>query len=235
MGIRVRQVEVRLAVLTVVMLAVVVLTALAASRAQASEQDARRDMPDLALVVAGNSGRTVALHSGGGDFVRLWRLLAPMYTGTERVPTAWEAGRFPKVRATVVWGLTGVGGWPQTSRPPGGDVAIERQDQVFLAADGTPWVRSDPSPGVEDDDIRWHRAPRSVFDELAQRGELFGSASGSGTAGEQGLTDGAGWALSGLAMGLVIGAGGTLLIRRAAARHKTAGPPREPRQELIDL
>ncbi|MEW1826376.1 hypothetical protein [Streptomyces sp. NPDC088196] len=37
------------------------------------------------------------------------------------------------------------------------------------------------------------------------------------------------------AAGVAVGVGGTLLIRRAAARRE-AGPPREkPRQELIDL
>ncbi|MGW4757132.1 hypothetical protein [Streptomyces chartreusis] len=66
----------------------------------------------------------------------------------------------------MLWGLTGVGGWPQTNRAPGGDVAMERQDQLFVAGDGTPWVRSDLAPDVEDDDIRWHRAPRSVFERL---------------------------------------------------------------------
>ncbi|MGW4757131.1 hypothetical protein [Streptomyces chartreusis] len=47
--------------------------------------------------------------------------------------------------------------------------------------------------------------------------------------------DDTGWALAGLAVGFAAGVGGTLLIRRAAARPE-AGPPRqEPRQELIDL
>ncbi|MFF4348104.1 hypothetical protein [Streptomyces sp. NPDC001530] len=196
---------------------------------------ARADTPDLALVVAGDTGRTTTLRSGEQDFVRLWRLLSPKYTGTETVPEAWVAGRFPKVRATVIWGLTGVGGWPQTNSAPGGDVAIERQDQVFLAADGTPWVRSDPSPDVEDDDIRWHRAPLSVFEQLEEQGRLFGSGSASVAVSKPDAARRAGWAIPGLAAGLALGAGGALLIRRAAARREAAGPPREPRQELIDL
>lgn len=192
-----------------------------------------QDVPDIAWVVAGGTGRTTALRSGDRDFARLWQLLAPLYTGTERVPEAWTEGRFPGVRATVVWGLTGVGGWPQTHRAPGSDVAVERQDQVFLAADGTPWVRSDPSPEVDDDDIRWHRAPRTVFERLA-RGDLFGSPD-ERAAARPGLADRARWAVPGLAAGLALGAGGTLLMRRAAAWREGAGPPREPRQELIDL
>ncbi|WP_369252545.1 hypothetical protein [Streptomyces sp. R41] len=216
----------------------VALAALGARGAHASTGTTpyvKADTPDLAVVIAGDTGRTTTLHADEGDFVRLWRLLSPKYTGTERVPEAWVAGRFPKVRATVVWGLTGIGGWPQTNRAPGGDVAIERQDQVFVAADGTPWVRSDPSPDVEDDDIRWHRAPRSVFEQLEKQGRLFGSGSASVAVSDPHAVARAWWAIPGLAAGLVIGVGGTLLIRHAAARHEAAGPPREPRQELIDL
>lgn len=193
------------------------------------------DTPDLALVIAGDGGRTTTLRSGDRDFGRLWRLLAPRYTGTERVPGAWTDGHYPAVRATVVWGLTGVGGWPQTSRAPGGDVAVERQDQVFLAPDGTPWVRTDPSPDVADDDIRWHRAPRSVFGQLAREGTLFGPEREAAVAAEPGALERAEWALAGWAAGVVLGAGVPWCVRRAATRRENAGSPREPRQELIDL
>ncbi|NUT25052.1 MAG: hypothetical protein HOV84_03810 [Streptomyces sp.] len=199
-----------------------------------------RDVPDVAMVVMGGTGHTTALHSGEPAFARLWQLLQPTYVGTERVPRDWTEGRHPPMRITVVWGLTGVGGWPQTDRAPGGDMAIRRQDQLFVTEDGTPWVRSDPAPDVEDDDIRWHRAPRSVFERLdlaGLLGETEGGLVGSAAAGDRTgpLRGGAGWAVAGLAAGFVTGVGGTLLIRRAAARPE-AGPPREePRQELIDL
>ncbi|MFI9613026.1 hypothetical protein ACIHCM_15370 [Streptomyces sp. NPDC052023] len=197
-----------------------------------------RDVPDLALVTAGDSGRTTALRSGEPHFARLWQLLQPLYPGTEWVSAAWAAGHHPPVRITVVWGLTGIGGHPQTSRPPGGDVAIERQDQLFLAEDGTPWVRTDPAPDVNDDDIRWHRAPRPVFERLDETGLLGAAAmdgAGDAPVARAGTTPDAWWAISGLAAGLALGAGGTRLIRRAAARPG-AGPPRaEPCQELIDL
>lgn len=204
---------------------------------QAPEQteDPRGDIPDLALVVAGTTGRTEAWRSGESSFARLWTLLQPTYAGTERVPPEWEAGRYPAVRITVVWGLTGVGGWPRTSRAPGGDVAVEREDQLFVAGDGTPWVRTDPAPEVADDDIRWHRAPRAVFAQWERAGSL-------GETGADGRTVGGGPDYAGrigpvwwAAAGVAVGVGGTLLIRRAAARGE-AGPPREePRQELIDL
>ncbi|MFI6459004.1 hypothetical protein [Streptomyces sp. NPDC050538] len=129
-----------------------------------------RDIPDLALVVAGDTGRTESWRSGESSFARLWTLLQPTYAETERVSQEWEAGRYPAVRFTVVWGLTGVGGWPRTSRAPGGDVAVEREDQLFVAPDGTPWVRTDPAPEVADDDIRWHRVPRAVFAQGSGRG-----------------------------------------------------------------
>ncbi|MEU6176725.1 hypothetical protein [Streptomyces coeruleorubidus] len=199
-----------------------------------------RDVPDVAMVVAGGTGRTTAVRSGEPGFARLWQLLQPTHTGTERVPEDWAEGDFPQVRLTVVWGLSGVGGWPSTNRPPGGDVAVERQDQLVVAEDGTPWVRSDPAPAVEDDDIRWHPAPRSVFERL-DIARLLGDAAG-GPVGSTAAADPPGpvrgdvrWAVTAGALGLAIGAGGTLLIRRAAARRE-AGPPREePRQVLIDL
>ncbi|MFI5793410.1 hypothetical protein [Streptomyces sp. NPDC051677] len=215
------------------------------------------DSPDVAMVIAGSTGRTATLRIGdartGRDFALLWQLLEPTNATTERVPEAWQEGRYPPVRCTVIWGLTGVGGWPQTKRAPGGDVAVERQDQLFMAQDGTPWVRSDPAPEVEDDDIRWHQAPRSVLARAEQEGVLAGGAgsessgqgsdkgtgAGSGTGAGLDARNGVWWAIPGLALGVAVGAGGLVLIRRAAARQG-AGPPRgdsrgEPRQELIDL
>nr|WP_308314607.1 hypothetical protein [Streptomyces sp. CME 23] len=200
------------------------------------------------MIVAGGTGRTAVLRSGEPAFARLRELLRPTFEGTERVPEEWTEGRYPPVDFTVVWGLTGVGGWPQTDRAPGDDVAVERQDQLFVAPDGTPWIRSDPAPHVPDDDIRWHRAPRSVFVRLerekvlsglggAEHGDNRGAqdAAGQEAAGAESGRDGVRWAVPGLAVGIAVGAGGTVLIRRAAAR-RGAGPPREePRQELIDL
>ncbi|MEV5454762.1 hypothetical protein [Streptomyces sp. H23] len=188
------------------------------------------DEPDVAVVVWAGDGRTASWHAGESDFDRLRWLLDPAYTGTERVPEAWTEGRRPPVRFTVLWGLTGVGGWPQTQRAPGGDVAMLRQDQFFLAGDGTPWVRSDLAPDLTDDDIRWHRASRRAYEQMTDEG--FFTADGTGAEGGDGGRHGVWWAA---AAGLGTGVAGTLLIRRAADRYR-AGPPRgEPRQELIDL
>ncbi|WTY78332.1 hypothetical protein OG418_31155 [Streptomyces phaeochromogenes] len=177
------------------------------------------------------TGRTTSVRSGDPYFARLWRLLGPSATDTEKVPQDWLEGDFPAVRATVIWGTTGVGGWPETDSVPGGDIYMGRQDQLFLADDGTPWIRSDPAVDVNDDDIRWHRAPRSVYDQLEGK-QLFGP--GRVTGGAADPAGGPGWAIAGLAAGLALGSGGTLLIRRAAAGREP-GPPRESRQELIDL
>ncbi|MEV5866311.1 hypothetical protein AB0L79_06685 [Streptomyces tendae] len=186
--------------------------------------------PDVAVVVWAGTGRTTSWHAGERDFDRLRSLLDPSYSGTEPVPEDWTRGRRPPVRFTVLWGLTGVGGWPQTERAPGGDVAMRRQDQLFLAEDGTPWVRTDPAPDVADDDVRWHRVDRDTYARLADEG--FFAKDGTGDAEEDGgARDGVWWAAAGLGAGVA----GTLLVRRAADRYRT-GPPRgEPRQELIDL
>ncbi|MFE2211840.1 hypothetical protein ACFW93_07620 [Streptomyces canus] len=220
--------------------AVVAVTVLGAPAAAAGAQPTRGaglDRPDLAMVVTGGSGRTEAVRSDEPYFTRLWQLLQPTDSGTERVSGAWEEGRYPAVRLTVVWGLTGVGGWPRTDSAPGGDVAVARQDQLFLTGDGTPWVRSDPAPEREDDDIRWHRAPRAVFDQLDRAG-LVGGGEGQekeGSKSSKGPEHGVWWAVPGLVVGFAAGVGGTRLIRRAAV-GPGAGPPRDqPRQELIDL
>lgn len=93
-----------------VSLALAVLGAPGARASAPTAVAARADTPDMALVVAGGTGHTTLVHSGDRDFARLWRLLAPRFTGTERVPDAWAAGDYPPVRATVIWGMTGVGG-----------------------------------------------------------------------------------------------------------------------------
>ena len=218
--------------------AVSVFGAPAAGAVTPSARGTNLDRPDLAMVVTGGTGRTEAVRSDEPRFARLWELLQPTYAGTERVSDSWQEGRYPPARITVVWGLTGVGGWPQTHSAPGGDVAVERQDQLFVTGDGTPWVRSDPAPEREDDDIRWHRADRTVFDRLARTGLLGGSGEGhlgGGRRGEGSGPHGVWWAVPGLAVGFAAGAAGTRLIRRAAARPGAGPPWDEPRQELIDL
>ncbi|MFE2303042.1 hypothetical protein ACFXAW_33165 [Streptomyces sp. NPDC059445] len=192
------------------------------------------DSPDIVLTVAGDTGRTTTLHSGDPDFGRLWRLLSPRYEGPKKTPAEWADGRLPVPEVTVIWGVTGAGG----------DVAIERQDQVFLTADGEPWVRSDLAPDLVGGDFRWHRAPQSVLGQLTQEGRLFGSGSGAVASSARVEPDPAAWALPGLVAGLAIGAGATWFVRRAKVRQVNAGsaadtanaePLPEPRQELVKV
>ncbi|MET7286041.1 hypothetical protein [Streptomyces sp. NPDC005573] len=191
---------------------------------------------DLALVVPGDDGRSRVLRAGEPDFGRLRELLRPDRVDTEPAPRGLAREGRPVVRVTVLWGVTGVGGWPRTHRPPGGDVAMERLDQVVVAADGTPWVRSDPSPDVADDDIRWHRGPRTLLRDLERAG-LPEAAPDGGTGTRPVASGGAGgaggvwWVLPGLAAG----AAGGFLGCRAAARRRAEPPYGEARQELIDL
>ncbi|MER6356788.1 hypothetical protein ABT186_34525 [Streptomyces sp. NPDC001634] len=206
------------------LVAALVGTVVALAGAAAPAGAVSKDIPDLALVVANDTGRTTTLRSGDRDFALLWQLLSPTESGTERVPQAWERGQYPRVRATVVWGLTGIGGWPYTQRAPRGDVAIERQDQVLLAEDGTAWVRSDPAPDVSDDDVRWHRAPRSVFERL-EKGGLFGPPAAAAGGGS---SDTLRWGAVGLGAGLALGAGGTFAALRRGGGGGGGGAARAP-------
>lgn len=207
------------------MVAVLVLGAPAASHAALGD-------PDLAVVVTNSTARTRTLKAGDRDFDRLWAAVEPLYTRTERVPDAWVDGRLPNPPLTsVLWGVSGVGGWPRTPSAPLTDVAMVRLDQVFVTDDGTPWVRSDLAPHVDDDDIRWHKAPRLEFEELRRDGLLAIPApppTGSGR-------DGAAPAWRPAARGAVLGAAVTLLAVRLFRRRRRAYGDAEPRQELIDL
>jgi hypothetical protein len=192
--------------------------------------------PDVALTIAGDTGRATTLHNEDPDFGRLWRLLSPRYTGTQKAPDGWDDGHLPEPQATVIWGVTGVGDGTRTAhRTPGGDVTIERQDQVYLSSDGTPWVRSNLSPDSMNDNIRWHVAARSVFDELMKDGRLFGSRTARSDL--RTAPDPAVWAVPGLAAGLALGGGAVWFIGNAAGRvrRENAGPLLGPHQELVEV
>jgi len=182
------------------------------------------DVPDTALVIDGVSGLTSSVRSGETRFERLWELFEPTYKGTARVPAEWEEGRYPAARLTVLWAVREVGGRPQNSLAPG--AAVAGLDQLVVAEDGTPWVRRDVSPVVEDDDIRWHQVDRGVY-------ELWGARAAKAEEPDEGAVTR--WLLPG-GVGVALGAGGVLLLMRRAATRRDAGPPRdEPRQELIEL
>ncbi|MFJ4711066.1 hypothetical protein [Streptomyces sp. NPDC088785] len=188
------------------------------------------DRPDLAVVIAPGAaaGPSVSLDDADPDFARLERLTGEFAAVTERVPRAWDDGRFPPVEATIVWGTTGVGGWPKTRRAPGGDTAVDRQDQLVVADDGTPWIRTDPAIDVDDDDLRWHRASPGLVAELRRAG-VFPPVRAGAHAGVP-TADKVRWGLGGLGAGLAAAAG----VWWLRARLPRAGrEPRGPRQQLV--
>ncbi|MFJ9126174.1 hypothetical protein ACIRJS_18970 [Streptomyces sp. NPDC102340] len=192
------------------------------------------DVPDLAVVIApgAGAGPSVALHNEDRNFARLERLTTGFDTVTERVPDAWEDGDFPPVAATVIWGLTGVAGWPETHSAPGTDTVIERQDQLIFAKDGTPWIRTDPMVDVNDDDLRWHHASRPLVDQLTRAG-VFPTTAPSG---ERPTRDPSWWwGLAGVAVGLAVGLATAAALWRIRTRPRAPRDPRGPRQQLVDL
>ncbi|MYT68654.1 MULTISPECIES: hypothetical protein [unclassified Streptomyces] len=187
------------------------------------------DVPDLAVVIApgAEAGPSVSLHYEDPDFARLERLTAEFDAVTEPVPSEWDDGDFPPVEATIVWGMTGVGGWPETRRAPGTDTAIERQDQLVVAADGTPWIRTDPMVDVNDDDLRWHRVSPALVTELRRAG-VFPPERADAHGGVP-LWDRVLWALGGLLVGLAAAA----WWFRGRLPRFPGRVPREPRQQLV--
>lgn len=214
-----------------VLLLVVALLSAGASAAHArpTQPGTGMDVPDLAVVIApgAGAGPSVTLHDDDRNFARLERLTTGFDTVTERVPEAWQDGDFPPVVATVIWGLTGVAGWPDTHSAPGTDTVIERQDQLIVAEDGTPWIRTDPMVDVNDDDLRWHRASPALVDHLTRAGVLPATK----PSGERPTRDPWWWGLAGLATGAAAAA----LLWRIRIRPRGPRGPREPRQQLVDL
>ncbi|MFD8572009.1 hypothetical protein [Streptomyces sp. NPDC059639] len=189
------------------------------------------DVPDLAVVIApgAKAGPSVSLNDTDPNFARLEQLTAEFDAVTEPVPRAWDDGRFPHVVATIVWGITGVGGWPETRRAPGTDTAIERQDQLVVADDGTPWIRTDPMVDVNDDDLRWHHASPALVAELRHAGVFPAETAADAHAGVP-LWDKVRWALGGLVAGLALA---WAVWRMRGRLPRPPGEPREPRQQLV--
>ncbi|WP_327656308.1 hypothetical protein [Streptomyces sp. NBC_00483] len=219
--------------LVVVALLVAALSAGASvAHARPTQPGTGMDVPDLAVVIApgAGAGPSVALHNEDRNFARLERLTTGFDAVTERVPDAWQEGHFPPVAATVIWGLTGVAGWPETHSAPGTDTVIERQDQLIFAKDGTPWIRTDPMVDVNDDDLRWHHASPTLVDQLTRAG-VFPTTD---PPEEQPTRNPWWWGLAGVAVGLAAAA----LIWRIRIRPRDPRDPREPReprQQLVDL
>ncbi|MBD9723062.1 hypothetical protein [Streptomyces caniscabiei] len=123
-------------------------------------------------------------------------------------------------------GSPGAGVWHRAKQP----------DQLRRLLSGLEIVgptRSDPAPGAPEQDEP--PAGDATAGTAGASGTAGAAAEVRSAAGPPGPADGAHWAIPALALGLLLGAGGaTALLRRAAARNGS-GPPREPRQELLDV
>ncbi|MGC0329957.1 hypothetical protein RKD23_002947 [Streptomyces sp. SAI-170] len=197
------------------------------------------------LVVSPESRETASLYYSDSAYRRLERLLGEPGEGTAARPPEADLVRTRQI--SVTWLAH--------------DISPVRVDRVHLASDGPEvWIHTSTTPPEWTG--TWQRAAqpsalRSLLDELGVMGRAADPETAAGpppapaAPAETGpqddasqpvtasapLSDDSGWwwALPGLGVGVAVGCGGALLIRRAAARQEP-GPPRgEPRQELIDL
>ncbi|MFI8530659.1 hypothetical protein ACIGMX_10450 [Streptomyces aquilus] len=203
--------------------------------------------PTSVLIVSPESAETASLYYSDREYGTLERLLGEPGAGAADKPP--EADLIAGPQINVTWMVHDVSPW--------------RVDRVYPAADSQAvWIHTAANLD-ESTNGTWHRAQqpkvlRGLLKDLGVMGKasagdsaveypppwdtyggdteatrspdptLAASAARSSAAGD--ATDWW-WALPGLA----VGAGGTLLIRRAAARQKAEPPREEPRQELIDL
>jgi hypothetical protein len=195
--------------------------------------------PTSVLVVAPSTTEAAGLTYSDEKYGELDRLLGRPGAGSRTKPP--EADLTGARQINVTWLLHDVDPW--------------RLDQVYVDTDSTAvWIHTAANLPRSRNGA-WYRAEqptalRGLLKELGVMGRSVSDTSVKPRAAEPvtestlspaqaatspGGDSGWSWALPGLGAGLVIGTGGSLLIRRAAARQD-AGPPREePRQELIDL
>jgi hypothetical protein len=216
--------------------------------------------PTSALLVSPTSQRTASLYGTQKEYDLLERLLVSAGSeldGSREEPPEWAAGDTWGERVsdmvTVTWMVHDVTPWRvdrlYTVSPDTKDVWINTSMDV------------EGDTGDVGDSV-WHKAKQSEelrdlltglgvmgktsdspargdvpsTDSLSETGAGAGETATDtrATADAPGLNDRARWAIPALALGLLLGSGGaTLVLRRAAARHGS-GPPREPRQELLD-
>lgn len=215
--------------------------------------------PTSVLLASPTSHRTASLHGTQEEYGRLEKLLAPagsaLDQSREEAPEWGEEGIWGEQSSDMVnvtWMAHDVTPW----RVDRVHTAAKDTQNVWIHTTlGMGGATGAPGNGV------WHRAkqPEELRKLLLGLGVL-GDASGDRAQGElpstdapaepradtgeriagdkaatsaPDLADSARWAIPALGLGLLLGSGATLLLRRAAARHES-GPPRGPRQELID-
>lgn len=208
--------------------------------------------PTSVLVTSPTSGQATARYYSDKDYDKLAQLLGPSGTGTRDKPpeadlsvasqinvtwlahdiSPWRLDRIFPVESgpRTVWIHTAAdvpenlnGHWHRADHPAELRALLAKMGVTGKASDkgrsGIP-----PAPWQSEDATA---APEADTGTVAVRASLPDAA-------DDGWTHWW-WTLPGVAAGIALGSGGTLLIRRAAAR-RDAGPPREePHQELIDL
>ena len=202
--------------------------------------------PTSVLVVATATSEAAGLTYFDDKYNDLERLLGRPGVGSRT--KAPETGLVGARQINVTWLLHDVDPW--------------RLNQVYVDTDSTAvWIHT-ATDLPRSRNGYWHRAEqptalRALLKELGVMGRsLTRTPAEAGTAGPDARPDAgpgpsraeaaaaspspdgdSGWsrATAGLAAGLALGAGGSVLIRRAAARREAGPPHGEPRQELIDL
>ncbi|MCC9709235.1 hypothetical protein E4N62_30685 [Streptomyces sp. MNU76] len=201
-------------------------------------QDEYGDLEKLLARAGGelDRGREEARGGGGGhrgerigDMVSVtWMIHDVTPWRLDRVYTAAPDTKDIWIHTTLVVGeedpgAAGAGVWHRAKQP----------DQLRKLLNGLGILgaaQGDPAPGdpVRDEPRSGEAAGGTAADAAGTTADTRAAATAPGLAGH------AHWAIPALALGLLVGSGGaTLLLRRAAARNGS-GPPREPRQELLD-
>ncbi|MEV0217911.1 hypothetical protein [Streptomyces sp. NPDC050704] len=205
--------------------------------------------PTSVLVVSPESAQGAALYYSEKEYEELERLLGKPGSGLREESGLTEgSGR----QINVTWMLHDVSPWRvdrvYLDSPRGDDVWIHTATQVPESMNGY-WHKAGQPAEI-----------RALFKKLGVLGEASGNGAGAiypapwqtgdasaaptapesaerpRTTAAAATDDGTDWwwAIPGLAAGLAVGSGGTLLVRRTAARREPE-PPQESRQELIDL
>ncbi|MFF6782062.1 hypothetical protein [Streptomyces sp. NPDC012510] len=218
--------------------------------------------PTSVLLASPTAQRTASLYGTQEDYGRLEKLLVPAggeLDGSREKTPEWGQediwGERIVDMVSVTWMIHDVTPWRldrvYTAPPDTRDIWIHTMVSTGEEPLGT------AGAGV------WHKAKqperlRELLSDLNVLGtaprDLKGSAPLSGdspaevragtdgttadaraTASTPGLAGRAQWAISALALGLLLGSGGAVLLLRRAAARRESGPPRGPRQQVIDV
>ncbi|WP_328769132.1 hypothetical protein [Streptomyces sp. NBC_00286] len=209
--------------------------------------------PTSVLLVSPASGETASLYNNDEEYMRLRDLLPQEGGDLEKLQEKRPDPNSIGGRINITWMIHDVSPWRVDMVHP--DVTGSRS--IWISTQ----IAAGPEAAQPPREI-WHKSerPDELRSLLTDLGVMSKHPEGSNpdsgpqeesddtsaavppdaarktpvTTAAAGADDGTDWwwAIPGLAAGLALGSGGGLLIRRA---QHDSGPPREPRQELIDL